>query len=73
MKTDRQRQLQDLFVFFLLVGDRRRREMGTARMVFHPTAAAAIFAGWYFSHWAIAMLVPTVDSRDQRPDVARLR
>ncbi len=58
MKNDRQRQLQDLFVFFLLVAIGVAGRWGQPEWCFTPTAAAAIFAGWYFSHWAIAMLVP---------------
>jgi hypothetical protein len=58
MKTDRQSQLQDLFVFVLLVGIGVAGRWGQPQWCFTPTAAAAIFAGWYFSHWAIAALVP---------------
>jgi hypothetical protein len=58
MKTDRQSKLQDLIVLFLLVGIGVAGRWGQPEWCFTPTAAAAIFAGWYFSHWAIAMLVP---------------
>ncbi|HEX3601146.1 MAG TPA: DUF6580 family putative transport protein [Lacipirellulaceae bacterium] len=58
MKTDRQQNLQDLLVFFLLVAIGVAGRWGQPEWCFTPMAAAAIFAGWYFSRWAIAVLVP---------------
>jgi hypothetical protein len=58
MKADRQRNLQDLLVFFLLIGIGVAGRWGQPEWCFTPTAAAAIFAGWYFSRWPIAVLVP---------------
>ncbi len=58
MKPDRQRKLQDLLVFFLLIGIGVAGRWGQPQWCFTPTAAAAIFAGWYFSRLAIAALVP---------------
>ena len=58
MKSERQRLLQDLFVFFLLIGIGVAGRWGQPTWCFTPTAAAAIFAGWYFSRWAVAALVP---------------
>jgi hypothetical protein len=47
-----------LVVFFLLVGIGVAGRWGQPEWCFTPTAAVAIFAGWYFSHWQIAALVP---------------
>jgi hypothetical protein len=58
MKADRQRNLQDLLVFFLLIGIGVAGRWGQPQWCFTPTAAAAIFAGWYFSRWPIAILIP---------------
>jgi Family of unknown function (DUF6580) len=58
MKSDRQTILQDLLVFFLLIGIGVAGRWGQPQWCFTPTAAAAIFAGWYFSRLAVAVLVP---------------
>jgi hypothetical protein len=58
MKADRQRNLQDLLVFFLLIGIGVAGRWGQPQWCFTPTAAAAIFAGWYFSRWPVAVMVP---------------
>ena len=48
---DRQRNLQDLLVFFLLIAIGVAGRWGQPEWCFTPTAAAAIFAGLYFSRW----------------------
>ena len=58
MKPDRQRNWQDVLVFFLLISIGVAGRWGQPQWCFTPTAAAAIFAGWYFSTFAIAALVP---------------
>jgi hypothetical protein len=58
MKPDRQRNLQDLLVFFLLIAIGVAGRWGQPQWAVTPTAAAAIFAGLYFSRLAIAALVP---------------
>jgi len=58
MNQNRQRNLQDLLVFFLLIGIGVAGRWGQPEWCFTPTAAAAIFAGWYFSRWAVAAMVP---------------
>src|ERR1700748_3403719 len=58
MKSDKQQNLQDLLVFFLLIAIGVAGRWGQPEWCFTPTAAAAIFAGWYFSPWPIAVLVP---------------
>jgi hypothetical protein len=58
MKADRQRNLQDLVVFFLLIGIGVAGRWGQPQWCVTPTAAAAIFAGWFFSRWAVALMVP---------------
>lgn len=58
MKADRQRNLQDLAVFFLLIAIGVAGRWGQPQWCVTPTAACAIFAGWYCSRWAIALMVP---------------
>jgi len=58
VSQDRQRTLQDLLVFFLLIGIGVAGRWGQPEWCFTPTAAAAIFAGLYFERLAIAALVP---------------
>jgi Family of unknown function (DUF6580) len=58
MKPDRQQNLQDLLVFALLVAIGVAGRWGQPQWSVTPTAAAAIFAGLYFSRVAVAMLVP---------------
>ncbi|MCC7474033.1 MAG: hypothetical protein IT425_01450 [Pirellulales bacterium] len=58
MKSEQSRNLQDVMVFVLLVGIGAAGRWGQPTWCFTPTAAAAIFAGWYFSRWAVAALVP---------------
>jgi hypothetical protein len=55
---DRQRNLQDLLVFFLLIAIGVAGRWGQPEWCFTPTAACAIFAGLYFSRLAIAAMVP---------------
>lgn len=58
MTKDRQQNIQDLLVFGLLVSIGVVGRWGQPAWAFTPTAAAAIFAGYYFSRWTIAALVP---------------
>jgi hypothetical protein len=58
MNRDRQQNLQDLLVFALLVAIGVAGRLGQPEWEVTPTAAAAIFAGLYFSRVAIALLVP---------------
>ena len=58
MVRDRQQNLQDLLVFALLIAIGVAGRWGQPEWCFTPTAAAAIFAGLYFSRAAIAVLVP---------------
>jgi hypothetical protein len=58
MNRDRQQNLKDLLVFALLVAIGVAGRWGQPEWCFTPTAAAAIFAGLYFSRLAIAVLVP---------------
>src|SRR5262245_61115715 len=54
----RQQTAQDLLVFALLVAIGVAGRWGEPRWCFTPAAAAAIFAGYYFSRAWIAVLVP---------------
>src|SRR5712691_10004622 len=58
MIRDRQQNIQDLLVFALLIAIGVAGRWGQPEWCFTPTAAAAIFAGLYFSRIAIAVLVP---------------
>src|SRR5215510_585945 len=58
MNRNRQQNLQDLLVFALLVAIGVAGRWGQPEWCVTPTAAAAIFAGLYFSRIAIAVMVP---------------
>ena len=58
MIRDRQQNLQDLLVFAILIAIGVAGRWGQPEWCFTPTAAAAIFAGLYFSRVAIAVMVP---------------
>jgi hypothetical protein len=58
MSENRQQNLQDLLVFALLVAIGVAGRWGQPQWEVTPTAAAAIFAGVYFSRLSIALLVP---------------
>src|SRR3954471_5757688 len=58
MHRDRQQNLQDLLVFGLLVAIGVAGRWGQPEWCVTPIAAAAMFAGLYFSRIAIAALVP---------------
>lgn len=58
MRSSRSRDAQDLLVFFLLVAIGVAGRWGQPAWCFTPTAAVAIFAGWYFARLAVAALVP---------------
>jgi hypothetical protein len=58
MNMDRKQNTQDFLVFGLLVAIGVAGRWGQPEWCFTPTAAAAIFAGYYFARWPIAALVP---------------
>lgn len=58
MNRDRHQNLQDLLVFALLIAIGIAGRWGQPEWCFTPTAAAAIFAGLYFSPIGIALMVP---------------
>jgi hypothetical protein len=58
VNQNRQQIVQDLLVFTLLVAIGVAGRWGQPEWCFTPTAAAAIFAGYYFSRVSIALLVP---------------
>lgn len=60
MDCDRQQKLQEVLVFALLIaiGVAGRNKFLQPEWCFTPVAAAAIFAGFYFSRAAIAAMVP---------------
>ena len=58
MNETRQKIAQDLLVFLLLVAIGVAGRWGQPEWCFTPIAATAIFAGYHFSRWAIAVLVP---------------
>jgi hypothetical protein len=58
MKSLRQQNLHDLLVFALLVAIGVAGRWGQPQWSVTPTAAAAIFAGLYFSRIGIALLMP---------------
>lgn len=58
MNHNRQQNLQDLLVFALLIAIGVAGRWGQPEWCFTPTAAAAIFAGLYFSRLGIALMVP---------------
>jgi len=58
MNDTRQRNLQDVLVFALLVAIGVAGRWGQPQWCFTPIAAVAVFAGFYFSRVAIAVIVP---------------
>lgn len=58
MSQNRQQTVQDVLVFVLLVAIGVAGRWGQPQWCFTPIAAAAIFAGFYFSRAAVAALVP---------------
>ncbi len=56
--NERQQRACDFCVFLLLVAIGVAGRWGQPEWCFTPTAAAAVFAGFYFSRAAIAVLVP---------------
>jgi hypothetical protein len=58
VNENRQQTVQDLLVFALLVAIGVAGRWGEPIWSFTPTAATAIFAGYYFSRVSIALLVP---------------
>jgi hypothetical protein len=58
MRSPQSRNAQDLLVFFLLIAIGVAGRWGQPAWCFTPTAAIAIFAGWYFARLAVAALVP---------------
>jgi hypothetical protein len=58
MNENRRQTLCDVLVFLLLVGIGVAGRWGQPEWCFTPTAAVAIFAGFYFSRAAVAALVP---------------
>jgi hypothetical protein len=58
MNQNRQQNLQDVLVFALLVAIGVAGRWGQPQWAFTPTAAAAVFAGFYISRVGIAAMVP---------------
>ena len=58
MNRQRQETVSELLVFALLVAIGVAGRWGQPDWEFTPTAAAAIFAGWYFQRALVAALVP---------------
>src|SRR5262245_56014567 len=58
MNKDREQTIQDLLIFLMLVAIGVAGRWGQPEWCFTPTAAAAIFAGYYFARVSIAVLVP---------------
>jgi hypothetical protein len=58
MNNNRHQNLQDLLVFALLIAIGVAGRWGQPEWCVTPTAAAAIFAGLYFSRIGIALMVP---------------
>ncbi len=58
MIRDRQQSVQDVFVFGLLIAIGVAGRWAQPEWCFTPTAAAAVFAGCYFSRAATAAMVP---------------
>lgn len=58
MNQNRHQNLQDLFVFCLLVAIGVAGRWGQPQWCVTPTAAAAVFAGFYFARIGIAAMVP---------------
>jgi hypothetical protein len=60
MSEGRRQTVCDVLVFCLLVGIGVAGRWGQPEWCFTPTAAAAIFAGFYFARLSVAALVPVV-------------
>ena len=73
MNQNRQQTVQDLLVFALLVAIGVAGRWGQPEWCFTPTAAAAIFAGYYFSRVSIAAARAAGDPGDQRSSAAGAR
>ena len=58
MSEGRWQTVRDAFVFCLLIGIGVAGRWAQPEWCFTPTAAAAIFAGWYFARLGVAALVP---------------
>lgn len=58
MTDQRSSTIRDLSVFLLLVAIGVAGRWGQPEWCFTPTAAATIFAGWYFARIGVAALVP---------------
>jgi hypothetical protein len=58
MSENRRQAVCDVLVFCLLVGIGVAGRWGQPEWCFTPTAAATIFAGYYFSRLGVAALVP---------------
>jgi hypothetical protein len=58
VKQEPQQTFGDLIVFILLIAIGVAGRWGQPLWAFTPTAAAAVFAGFYFSRVAIAAMVP---------------
>jgi hypothetical protein len=58
MNDHRQQRIADLLVFALLIAIGVTGRWGQPQWSFTPIAATAIFAGLYFSRWAVAAMVP---------------
>jgi hypothetical protein len=58
VNENRQRLLSDLLVLALLVAIGVAGRWGQPQWCFTPTAAAAVFAGYYFSRISLAVVVP---------------
>ena len=58
MNDNRHRTIRDFLVFLLLVSIGVAGRWAQPEWCFTPTAAATIFAGWYFTRLRVAALVP---------------
>jgi len=58
MDRNPRQNLADVLVFALLIAIGVAGRWGQPAWEFTPTAAVAMFAGWYFSRPAVALLVP---------------
>ncbi len=58
MAHSRRQNIQEVLVFMLLIGIGVVGRLGQPTWEFTPVAAAAVFAGFYFSQFAIAALIP---------------
>lgn len=58
MTDNRNRTISDILVFLLLVSIGVAGRWAQPEWCFTPTAAATVFAGWYFARLGVAALVP---------------